>query len=65
MNPLVIAAVLPYLNNLSHLNLEGTNFDDFGLEQLGTWVSGNVSEISVCIKPPNNKSRENRVLKNG
>jgi len=43
MNPLVIAAVLPYLNNLSHLNLEGTNFDDFGLEQLGTWVSGLVT----------------------
>ena len=43
MNPLVIAAVLPYLNNLTHLNVEGTNFDDFGMEQLGTHVPGLVT----------------------
>ena len=43
VNPLVIAAVLPYLANLSHLNVEGTNFDDFGLEQLGRWVAGLVT----------------------
>ena len=43
VNPLVIAAVLPYLANLSHLNVEGTNFDDFGLEQLGRWVTGLVT----------------------
>lgn len=40
VNPLVLAAVLPYLGHLAHLNVEGTNFDDFGLEQLGSWVQG-------------------------
>ena len=43
MNPLVLAAVLPYLSNLTYLNVEGTNFDDFCLEQLSTWVSGLVT----------------------
>ena len=43
VNPLVVAAVLPYLTNLTHLNVEGTQFDDFGLSQLGTWVPGLVT----------------------
>ena len=40
VNPLVLAAVFPYLPYLAHLNVEGTNFDDFCLEQLGAWVPG-------------------------
>ena len=40
VNPLVVAAVVPYLSNLTHLNVEGTQFDDFGVSQLGTWVTG-------------------------
>eukprot|EP00092_Neocalanus_flemingeri_P021883 GFUD01023738.1.p1 GENE.GFUD01023738.1~~GFUD01023738.1.p1 ORF type:complete len:527 (-),score=144.44 GFUD01023738.1:21-1601(-) len=40
ISPLVLAALVPYLQNLTFLNVEGTNFDDFGLEQLGTHVEG-------------------------
>ena len=40
VNPLVVAAVVPYLSNLTHLNVEGTQFDDFGVSQLGSWVTG-------------------------
>ena len=47
VNPLIIAAVLPYLTQLTHLNVEGTNFDDFGLEQLGQWVSG-LSTLNIA-----------------
>ena len=36
----VVAAVVPYLSNLTHLNVEGTQFDDFGVSQLGSWVTG-------------------------
>ena len=43
VNPLVVAAVLPFLNTLTHLNVEGTQFDDFGLSQLGTGVPGLLS----------------------
>ena len=43
INPLVVAAVLPYLSNLTHLNVEGTQFDDFGLSQLCSWVPGLVT----------------------
>ena len=43
VNPLVVAAVLPFLNSLTHLNVEGTQFDDFGLSQLGTGVPGLLS----------------------
>ena len=40
VNPLVVAAVVPYLSHLTHLNVEGTQFDDFGVSQLGSWVGG-------------------------
>jgi len=38
LSPLILAACLPYLQNLTLLNVEGTTFDDFGLEQLGQYV---------------------------
>ena len=40
ISPLVLAALIPYFQNLTFLNVEGTSFDDFGLEQLGTFVEG-------------------------
>jgi len=40
LSPLILAACLPYLPSLTFLNLEGTSFDDFGLEQLGRHVPG-------------------------
>ena len=54
VNPLVLAAVFPYLSHLQHLNVEGTNFDDFCLEQLGAWVPGiltlNIARTKVTDK---------------
>ena len=54
VNPLVLAAVFPYLSHLGHLNVEGTNFDDFCLEQLGAWVPGlltlNIARTKVTDK---------------
>jgi len=38
LSPLILAAALPYLPSLTRLNVEGTNFDEFGLEQLGQHV---------------------------
>merc|ERR1712106_72629 len=40
ISPLVLAALIPYFQHLTLLNVEGTSFDDFGLEQLGTFVEG-------------------------
>jgi len=40
VSPLVLAALIPYFHHLTFLNVEGTSFDDFGLEQLGTFVEG-------------------------
>merc|ERR1712106_78408 len=40
ISPLVLAALIPYFQHLTFLNVEGTSFDDFGLEQLGTFVDG-------------------------
>lgn len=40
LSPLILAACLPYFHTLTLLNVEGTTFDDFGLEQLGHHVGG-------------------------